>query len=151
MVNKRKSLRIASILFYVWMVLIGLGKFNEIYIPIKHSVVDLDVPCLVLYVVELCALIAIGILLAKLMKNIRNQVIFDRANVRLFKGMIIAVLSPTLILVVGSFIDDTSAYSLGHSVGSDMGYWVTGFLFLNIMTKIFQYGVQLKEEQDLTV
>lgn len=151
MVNKKKSLRITSILFYMWMVFIGMRKFNEIYILMKHSVVDLDVPCLVLYVVELCAFVAIGILLAKLMRNIQNQIIFDRKNVRMFKGMVIAALSPTLILVVDSFISDTSAYSLGHSVGSNIGYWITGFLFLNVITGIFQYGVQLKEEQDLTV
>ena len=151
MKDKKKSLRLLSILFYAWMMFIGARKFNDIYILMKHSVVDLDVPCIVLYVVELCAYLAIAVLLAKLMKNIQNQIIFDWKNVKIFKGMVIAVWFPTLIFVIGNFIDDTSTYSLGHSVGTQMGYWITGLLFLNIITGIFRYGVELKEEQDLTV
>lgn len=151
MVNKKRPLRITSIVFYAWMVFIGTRKFNEIYILMKHSVADLDVPRIVLYVVELCAYLAIAVLLAKLMKNIQSQIIFDRKNVNIFRGMVIAAWFPTLILIIGNFVNDTTAYSLGHSVGTEMGYWITGLLFLNIITEIFRYGVQLKEDQDLTV
>lgn len=151
MITKERSLKVYCALFLVWMLMVGYRKFNDIYILMKHSVVDINVPGIVLYVVELCAYLAIAILLSKIVKNIRNQVIFDRSNVRMFRGMAVAVFIPILVHVISDLLADFTAYSLGHSIGTGVGYWFTAYLFLMIITEIFRYGMQLKEEQDLTV
>lgn len=151
MITKNKSLRIYSALFLGCMLLGGYDRFNQIYILMKHSVVDNNVPSIVLCSAELGAYLAIAILLSKIVKNIRNQVIFDRKNVRMFRGMVIAVLVPTVVRVICSFLADTTAYSLGQSMGAEVGSWITELLFLSIITEIFRYGMRLKEEQDLTV
>lgn len=151
MITKSKSLEIYSTLFLVCMLLGGYDRFNQIYILMKHSVVDINVPGIVLCSAELGTYLAIAILLSKIVKNIRNQIIFDRKNVRMFRGMAIAVLVPTVVHVICNFLAETTAYSIGHSMGSEVKYWITALLFLSIITEIFRYGMRLKEEQDLTV
>ena len=151
MITRKRSLKIYCALFLVWMLMVGYRKFKDIYILMKHSVVDINVPGIVLYVVELCAYLAIAILLSKIVKNIQNQVIFDRSNVRMFRGMAFAVSIPILAHGISTVLTDTATYIVGYSMGTGIGYWVTAYLFLIIITEIFRYGMLLKEEQDLTV
>lgn len=149
--NKKRVLKYSCIAFLVWIITVGYDKFNDIYILMKHSVVDLNVPCMVLYFAQLFAYIAIAVLLVKIVKNVSKQIIFDRKNVRMFRGMIAAALIPGLISGIINIIGDVSAYSIGHAVGQEAGYWIAAALFFSIMSEIFQQGLRLKEEQDLTV
>lgn len=148
----QKSLKQSSILFVIWLFLSGIRKINEIYILMKHSVAELNIPHIVLYLSEICAYILIAVALCKIVSNIRKDIIFERKNLKLFRILTLSIACPAFIMLAGGMINDfTDSGIFWNGMDEGMGYWITAGLFMSIIQGIFRYGIQLKEEQELTI
>lgn len=143
-----KSLKLTTGVLIFFLVISAVNHVDNLYIPLKQSIVGQRIPELTIYASELVTFLLFGTALVKVVKNIGKQLFFTKANINCFRLMSLSMMLPPVVKTAGRLFDsahDWAAYPMAIEL------WGTAALFMALMSHIFEYGLKLKEEQDLTV
>ena len=143
-----KSLKVTTGIFIFFLTVSGLDHVDKIYIPLKQSIAGQHIPEACIYSAELIAFILFGLSLIKVVSNIGKQKFFIKQNVNCFRFMGLSMMLPPVAKTLGRIFDNThdwAAYPMYIEL------WFAVAIFMAIMSNIFEYGMKLKEEQDLTI
>lgn len=146
--DSKISLKISTGAFFLFLFICAFNHVDFIYSPLKWSIVNENIPAIWIYSAELITFFIFGFSLARLINNIYKQKFFTKQNVNYFRIMAISLVLPALVKTLGDIFDaahDWEAFPM------DIALWFAAALFLALMSNIFQYGLKLKEEQDLTI
>ena len=132
--------------FFVYFLFVSYYNHAEdIYTPLKQSIIDGNIPMTIMFGSELLSILAIATSIVLIIKNICKGVFFTKRNFVCFYTMGCAFYVPILsYAIIGRLlcqIDIELDYALYLAAGT--------FMFL--LAEIFRYGYRLKEEQDLTI
>ena len=132
--------------FFVYF--LGVSYYNHaesIYIPLKQSIAEGNISMIIMFALELLAILTIitGIIL--IIKNINNGRFFTKRNFICFNIMGVAFYLPVLdYAIIGQFICQMD-------IQIDFAIYIAAGTFMFLLAEIFRYGYHLKEEQDLTI
>lgn len=146
--SENTSLRVITGVFIFFLFLIGISKFDEAYIQLKHSVVGEHIHAVLFYSLELAVLLFVAYGVCKVVDNINKQKFFVKINYKLFYYMGVALFFLTLLHELGKAFDTAHDW---ESIPMEVPVWCAIGAFLLIIAEIFRYGIRMKEDQDLTV
>ena len=132
--------------FFVYFLFVSYYNHAEdIYTPLKQSIIDGNIPMATMFGMELLSILTIATSIFLIIKNICKGLFFTKRNFTCFYTMGCAFYLPILsYAIIGRLlcqIDIELDYALYLAAGT--------FMFL--LAEIFRYGYRLKEEQDLTI
>ena len=140
-----KSLNLLTGLFTGLLVGLGNQYIKDLYIPLKQSIAEDNLPLSILLGIEVLMLIAIASGIIKLVININNKQFFAKMNHICLHIMGSSFLVLGLIGIILIQFLDQQANELNYIMCLIIG------VFLFIIAEIFRYGYRLKKEQELTI
>lgn len=146
--DSKISLKISTGAFLIFLFISAFNHVDFIYNPLKWSIVNENIPAIWIYSAEFITFFIFGFSLTKLVNSIHKQKFFTKQNVNYLRIMAVSLILPSLVKTLGDIFDaahDWEAFPM------DIALWFAAALFLALMSNIFQYGLKLKEEQDLTI
>lgn len=146
--ESKKSLNIMIAVFMFFLGLSTIRIIELVYIPLKSSIAEQNIPAIWIYATEFVGIFIIGYAVTKITDNVKRQNFFIKQNHRLFHLMGITVFAPAFIHEIGSLVDSSNNWK---AFEMNTPLWFAAGIFLFIIAEIFRYGTKLKEEQDLTV
>lgn len=113
----------------------------------------------VLYLAMIVVFIILIVKFVKFINNINNNKVFEKINVKLLKQMGLILLSMSIIQIVllfsSKFIVSTLSLEIeGYSISSSMDFpWTVTLIGLValLMAQVWAKGIQMREEQELTI
>ena len=140
-----KSLNLLTGLFTGLLVGLGNQHIKDLYIPLKQSIAEDNLPLSILLGIEVLMLIAIASGIIKLVININNKQFFAKMNHICLHIMGSSFLVLGLIGIILIQFLNQQANELNYIMCLIIG------VFLFIIAEIFRYGYRLKKEQELTI
>lgn len=143
-----KSLKATTGIFILFLTVSAMDHVDKIYIPLKQSIAYQRIPEICIYFTEFITFALFGIFLIKVVDNIGKQKFFIKQNINYFRLMAFSMVLPPVAKTLGRIFDNAHDWA---SFPMPIELWLAAALFMAIMSNIFEYGLKLKDEQDLTV
>lgn len=127
---------------------ITVNHIDKVYIPLKESIALGNTAAACIYSSELLTFSIFILAFVVIIHRIDKGHFFTSFNVRCFTIMAVSMMLPPLTKTFGQLFVDTPEW---EAFPMSIEIWLAAALFLSLIANIFQYGVKLQEEQDLTV
>ena len=132
--------------FFVYFLFVSYYNHAEdIYTPLKQSIIDGNIPMAVMFGLEVLSILTIAASIVLIIKNICKGVFFTKRNFTCFYTMGCAFYLPILsYAIIGRLLCQID-------IKLDFALYLAAGTFMFLLAEIFRYGYRLKEEQDLTI
>ena len=132
--------------FFVYFLFVSYYNHAEdIYTPLKQSIIDGNISMATMFGLELLAVLTIATSIILIVRNIIKGRFFTKRNFICFQIMGFAFYLPVIdYAIIGRFICQVD-------IPMDFALYLAAGSFMLLLAEIFRYGYRLKEEQDLTI
>ena len=132
--------------FFVYFLFVSYYNHAEdIYTPLKQSIIDGNIPMVIMFGLELLSILTIATSIFLIIKNICKGLFFTKRNFTCFYTMGCAFYLPILsYAIIGRLLCQID-------IELDYALYIAAGTFMFLLAEIFRYGYRLKEEQDLTI
>ena len=143
-----KSTTSMSFITGFFMYFLFLSYYNnaeDIYTPLKQSIIDGNISMATMFGLELLAVLTIATSIVLIVRNIIKGRFFTKRNFICFQIMGCAFYLPVIdYAIIGRFICQAD-------IQIDFALYIAAGTFMFLLAEIFRYGYRLKEDQDLTI
>ena len=132
--------------FFMYFLFVSYYNHAEdIYTPLKQSIIDGNISMATMFGLELLAVLTIATSIILIVRNIIKGRFFTKRNFICFQIMGFAFyLSVIDYAIIGRFICQVD-------IQIDFALYIAAGTFMFLLAEIFRYGYRLKEEQELTI
>ena len=124
-----------------------IQHYNEMYVSMKHNIVDSNFIVAITFGLELLSFLIVAVCICLFVKNCNKQDFFAKQNYCCFYIMAAALCAPIIIYDLIRIFSST----LHDLPEEDFFAPMSIGIFMLFLAEIFRYGYRLKKEQDLTI